>query len=464
VPTPAHASPAAPRTGQSEIRALTGLRIIAAGWVVLVHFGAFLAPYTDQFVFVRAVLGAGWIGVELFFILSGFLLTRGYLDECGRRPTPRTVGRFLFNRFARVWPAWALVTVLMGGWLFLVRASGRTADVYTVHPEVTVEAIARQLSMTQMWGMPNMVGASFVAPGWSISAEWTAYLAFPVLAVLLRPLRHLHPVVNLGLAHAAVVPLALVAYRTGPMDADSSWVLRIACGFLAGVFVALALRDVRPSARTESIGLALSVASIFLLVMLCFWATWRRGGELADYSQVAVLAFPGLIAGLALTTRGPARLLATPALVYGGRISYCLYLTHYLLLDVMCTVLWQDPAQRWVMTPAITLGMPFLLLATLPVSAALYHLVEEPARRALVGLLRPAQRPAAKGPVRVGASVHVLPVVPRTGLHTVAAPGDPSRPQAPRTSVSAAVPSVPHPRRAVPVESQTDWLPAQVGT
>jgi peptidoglycan/LPS O-acetylase OafA/YrhL len=248
-----------------------------------------------------------------------------------------------------------------------------------------------------------MLGASYVAPGWSISAEWTAYLAFPVLAVVLRPMRRLHPVVNLAFAYAVIAPLALIAYATGPLDAESNWLLRIACGFVSGAFVALALRGVRPTERTESIGLALSAGSIFLIVMLCYWAYWRRAGELADYSQVAVLMFPGLIAGLAMSKRGPARLLSTPTLLYGGRISYCVYLTHYVILDVVFAVLWQDPEARWIMTPKVALLMPFLLVGTLIVSALLYHVVEEPARLALTRLLR---RPGRARP-----SADVVPLV-----------------------------------------------------
>jgi peptidoglycan/LPS O-acetylase OafA/YrhL len=395
---PAHS----PRGG--EIRALTGLRIIAAGWVMLVHFGAFLGPYYDQVPWLRPLLGSGWIGVELFFVLSGYLLTRGYLDEVGGRPTPRVVGRFLLNRFARVWPAWAVVTVLMAAWLVAVRATGRTPDVYTAHPAVTPLSFLQQITMTQMWGRHSMLVASYVPQGWSISAEWTAYLAFPLLAVVLRPLRRLHPVVNLVLAYAAISPLAIQAYEMGPLDANQSWVLRISCGFVAGMFVALALKDVRRTERLDSIGLTLTCASLFLLVMLCYWATWRRGDQLADFSQVAVIAYPGLIAGLVLTTRGPARLLSLPSLVYGGRISYCVYLVHYLVLDVVFAVLWQNPAARWVMTPKVTLLMPVLMLGALVASAMLYHWVEEPSRRLI---LRFAAHPRLR---RTGGTSPVRPV------------------------------------------------------
>ena len=81
---------------------------------MLFHYRSMLGPYVDQVPFARPVLDGGWIGVELFFVLSGFVLARKYIDEVGRRPTPAVVLRFLWNRIARVWPAWAVVTVLMG--------------------------------------------------------------------------------------------------------------------------------------------------------------------------------------------------------------------------------------------------------------------------------------------------------------------------------------------------------------
>src|SRR3712207_6826712 len=78
------------RRSRSELRALTGLRIVAATWVVLFHFEGQLVPYVEQLPGVHAVLSAGWIGVELFFVLSGFVIARSYLDECGRRWSTRS--------------------------------------------------------------------------------------------------------------------------------------------------------------------------------------------------------------------------------------------------------------------------------------------------------------------------------------------------------------------------------------
>ena len=75
------------RTGEirGEIKALTGLRIVAAVWVVLFHFRPMVSDVSPDFRDALApVLNCGAQGVDLFFILSGFVLTWNYLDRMGR--------------------------------------------------------------------------------------------------------------------------------------------------------------------------------------------------------------------------------------------------------------------------------------------------------------------------------------------------------------------------------------------
>jgi peptidoglycan/LPS O-acetylase OafA/YrhL len=370
---------------RKEIRALTGLRAVAATWVVLFHFKDQVAPYTDQVPFARALLDAGWIGVELFFVLSGFVIARSYLEELGRRWRTREAARFLFNRFARVWPAYAVVTVIAFVWLIGAKAVGLDSDVNAAHPSTDLVNLLRQLTMTQMWDQDNFVGISFNPPGWSVSAEWAAYLAFPLLALLLRPFGRLHPLANLALATLAMAPLVLPAFQHGPLALH--WSLRITCCFVAGVLASLAVKDLETRDRVEDWGPRLTVGSLIGVLLVCVWAEWRRGGNYGvDFAGVAVLFFPLLVVGLTLGERGPARLLARDALVYGGRISYCLYLTHFVVQDMAYTVLWRNPDVARVLTPTLVLVVPGIILAAFVTAAALHHGVEEPARRQLLAL------------------------------------------------------------------------------
>ncbi|MGY1726593.1 acyltransferase family protein [Geodermatophilus sp. SYSU D01062] len=392
-----------------DIRALTGLRAVAATWVMLFHLQVFLYPYLDQVPFVLPLVRAGWTGVELFFVLSGFVITLSYGETMGGRPTPRRALRFVINRFARVWPAWAVVTVAMGGWIYLVRASGHDADVVGAHPDADLPTLLSQLTMTQMWGRTEHMGASYVGPGWSISAEWAAYLAFPVLIVALWWARRLPAAVLLVLAVAVMSPLSVDAFLHGTPDTQQHWALRITCGFTAGVLAALAVRRTERSDRTESVAFAAQVSCVALIVTGTMWALWRRGDDLhVDYAGVIVVLFPALVAALAVTDRGPARWLSTSPLVYGGKISYCLYLVHFVMIDIAVALFWQDPAGRGTLTPGQALLLPLLVVVAFSTAAGLHHGVEEPARR----LVLAAADRVLVGTVRVPRGTAAAPVPP----------------------------------------------------
>lgn len=410
---------------RGEIKALTGLRAVAATWVVLYHFQSQLWPMTDQVPGLTPVINAGWTGVELFFVLSGFVIARSYLDECGSRWSTRGAARFLFNRFARVWPAYAVVTLLAASCIAAAQLAGLRTDVVGPHPRLDVWELVQQLTMTQMWDRDTLVGSSWLTPGWSISAEWLAYIFFPVLALLIRPLRRLHPTVTLSLAVAVMAPLFLRSFQEGPHDTATSWVLRIAGGFVAGILVSMVASRLEEGERRESWGLFFALVSVVSIAAVCLWNTWRRAADPAvDYAGVVTVVYPFLVLGLALTRRGPARLLAKGPLVYGGRISYCLYLTHYVVKEVALTVVWQRPDQIGVLTPGLVLTVPALLLLSGVLAAALHHGVEEPARRLLVGWWKRYAGEAASRPERgrepgvaviraVEPAERMLPRVPR---------------------------------------------------
>src|SRR3712207_1524401 len=370
-PTSTTASP----LSRSEIRALTGLRIVAAMWVVLFHFEGQLMPYVDQLPGSHAVISAGWIGVELFFVLSGFVIARSYLDECGRRWSTAGAARFVLNRFARVWPAWMAVTVVACAWLVVCPRLGLNANVVSGHPPVELTTLLRQVTMTQMWGESSLVDVSYVAPGWSISAEWLAYLTFPLLALAMRPMLRVHPGLALVLATVAMTPLALTSFLHGTDDVEMNWVLRIACSFVAGILTSCAVARLEGTTRGERWGLRLTTASLVATGVVLLWANWRTGedlasgGEVGKYAAVAVLCWPLLIAGLALTDRGPARFLSREAMVYGGRISYGLYLVHWLVRDIGMAVVMRDPGPAGVHTPGGVLAVPALIAGCLVCAA-----------------------------------------------------------------------------------------------
>ncbi|MGY1719524.1 acyltransferase family protein [Blastococcus sp. SYSU DS0552] len=376
----------APATLSGEIRPLTGLRIVAAAWVVVFHF--MFTPgdaYTRFWEPLRPVVQTGALGVDLFYVLSGFVITLTYLDKLGRRPSARGAILFWWARICRIWPVYALVTTLFGGWI--IYKSTRVTDGFLVwqgvQPEVSVSSWLTQLAMVQLWDQPHFAGASWVGPAWSISAEWLAYVAFPLVVLVLWRLRRLPAWIAGLLAIGCMVPMAYVCYRTGNPYYDWSWAARIGAGFLSGALTCLAVRKIRITPRAEGIAAVVAALALVEILVGLWWGFWRGQGE-AEYGGVVVLAFPVLVGSLALSRRGLSRALSTDAMVHGGRISFSLYLVHVPVFEIFWTAMGWESA----LAPGSAIGtflIPHVLVGTLLLAHLMYRFVEEPSRLWLRG-------------------------------------------------------------------------------
>jgi peptidoglycan/LPS O-acetylase OafA/YrhL len=399
----------APRTG--EIRTLTGLRVVAAAWVVLFHFH-FTA--LDGVRAAADALGplvtAGALGVDLFFVLSGFVIAHTYLDKLGPALRIASTARFVWARACRIWPAYAVVFSLFGVWLVarLVWGSDDRIAFQAVQPVVSLSEYLQQLVLVQLWDTPYFDGVSWVGPTWSISAEWLAYLLFPVAALVFHRLRDL-PVALLAAGSLALMtPIAWAYLLTGSPYHPWSWAVRVLCGFGAGVLAQLVVRRMTatgtPSEHVRR--RASAVAAALPLVV----AAGLVAGELIGpgCGGAVLVLFPVLVGALALADRGPAMWLARPSSVSGGRMSYSLYLVHIPMFEVFWVAQEHFPAQLGRSTTTGHAVGLMVLLATVPVAALLHTLVEEPSRLRLVRLGRrtpPQQvRPIVFIPSPVGPS------------------------------------------------------------
>jgi peptidoglycan/LPS O-acetylase OafA/YrhL len=418
--TPSVAYAATPSAPTGEIRSLTGLRIVAAAWVVCFHFSS--APgnaWTAYWQPLRPLLTSGGLGVDLFFVLSGFVITLTHLDALGRRPAVGAVVRFWWARVCRIWPVHALVTTVFGGWLLFkaTRVPDGNIAYQQVQPVVDPLHWFEQLLMVQLWHRPSHAGASWSGPAWSISAEWLAYLCFPLMAVLLWRLRGASPVVTGTLAVACMTPLAWFAIVEGGAHFPYSWALRIGGGFLAGAFTCLAVRRIRRTERTDRVATRLVVVSVGEVLLCAWWADALGGGGRA---AVAGVAFPVLVGALALSTGRISRALSTGPMLLGGRISFALYLVHIPVFEVFYTAMEWYPLLRPDGAVA-SLLTPHVLLLPLPLAWLLYRYVEEPARRGLRDLAGPPRPPS--GPPRHEQADETLRARPAIGA-----------PRRPRTS------------------------------
>ncbi|MCV7135076.1 acyltransferase [Mycobacterium hodleri] len=378
------------RTG--EIKALSGLRIVAALWVVMFHFRPLLQmaspPLYDS---LKPILDCGAQGVDLFFILSGFVLTWNYLERMGDRWSTRATLHFLWLRLARVWPLYLVTMHLAALWIIFTLNYGDFPS-----PEAgSLNAISylRQLGMVQLWFQPFFDFSSWDGPAWSISAEWLAYLLFGLLILVIHRVDRATGARGLLLLSfaATLPPLILLVGSGGQFYTPWSWLPRIVLQFTAGALACAAVRKMRPSDRTRA---AVGVVSVVLLGVIVGALYWFDGHPLPtirdDFGLVDVLFMP-LVVALALGSGTLPALLSTRVMVYGGQVSFGLYMVHEI---VHTAWLWIMAQYQIPMVPSIGAKLIFaaLILVSLLLGVLLFHFVEEPARmwmRRMVGERRP---------------------------------------------------------------------------
>lgn len=188
----------------SEIRSLTGIRGVAAVWVMLGHYLG-ESPANET---VRFVVGRGYVAVDVFMVLSGFVLALTYQARFEQTGARGAFGRFLWQRLARIYPLYALTT------LVCVALAWAGLPVWGV-TALSANLVTANLAMVQVW-LPSL--ASLNATGWSISAEWAANLLFPVFVLLLSRWPSVRASVTLGLACAALTVAAFTQGNAGEGD------------------------------------------------------------------------------------------------------------------------------------------------------------------------------------------------------------------------------------------------------
>jgi peptidoglycan/LPS O-acetylase OafA/YrhL len=350
----------------ADIRPLTALRFVAALVIVIYHF-VLILPFDSAA--VSGMLGKGYLGVDFFFILSGFILAHVYLDAAERK-TLNPIA-FYGRRLARVYPV-HIFTLGLAVSPYVAAILGGVPE--TIPPHVQPHYFATNILMLHAWGYDDRY--MFNVPSWSISAEWFAYLLFPYLAVAISRVR---PALMLVLAvlffWALFAFIATLPPGTGHL-ADGRpltvrtfdfGIMRIVPEFILGMAL---YRFGRVWALRGPVRVWLVACTALLVGLVHF--------SVPDY--VIVPLFAALIYLVAETARQERTgFLDRPWLVLMGEASYSLYMVHYLWIQLVFAVLVElypgkEPA--WVMYLCAVALFPVILWSAL----ACYRRVEQPWR------------------------------------------------------------------------------------
>ena len=353
-----------------RVSSLTGVRAVAALLVVATH-----AAYTTG-LYPQGYLGLVYsrmeIGVPIFFVLSGFLLFRPWVQASANDSPAPSVRRYSWHRVRRIMPAYA-VTVLAAYLVYHFRTAGP-------NPGHTWEGLFRNLTLTQIYTDNYLY--SYLHQGltqmWSLAVEVAFYVALPLLAYLLLVVlcrRAWRPGLLLAglFALAAISPAWLTLVHSVDWLPDSAqlWLPTYLVWFLGGMMLAvLQAMDVK----------AYALACIPLALVCYLIVSTPIAGEpttspselreaLAKTAFYAVIATL-VVAPLALGNRGwYSRVLASRPMVFLGEISYEIFLIHLVLMELVMVEILRYP----IYTGSVALLFVGTMVVTIPVAWLLHR-------------------------------------------------------------------------------------------
>ena len=375
------------RSKPTEIRALAGARALPPLLLVLYHYHE--AHGYQNFRPFDVFVAKGYLWVEFFFALSGFVLVHAYASRAQFRYL-----EFLKARLARLYPLHLATLLIMLAMLVFFRwlaARGHYISIYDLpgyHPYTSFWSFVGNLFLVQAWHLfPRL---SWNGVSWFVSVEWFLCLMFPLWLWLAKRTAWAG---LLLVAFGFAVLAALIRPKIG-LDITYDWGIARGIGdFSIGIGLAMLYRALKPRGDVLSVHWH-SAAQIFAFAALLF-AIYRTGWSHTPRDYWLLPPMMAIIFTLAFDRGVVARVFQSRTLRLLGEWSFAIYMgqtTFLQLLRVAEQRLYPNPPPQWAHTIHI-LEPSVLLVLCLAWGALLYYAVEQPANRAIRSwTLRAAQR------------------------------------------------------------------------
>ncbi|MBH5388816.1 acyltransferase family protein [Bradyrhizobium diversitatis] len=317
--------------------------------------------------------GSYGLFVDMFFILSGFVISYSYpATSTGLR----TYVRFLVRRIARIYPL-HLLTLLIFAVLALVGISGPTSHASWLD-------FLHNLLLVQAWGVTDHL--SFNSPAWSISAELFCYVLFPLFMLLAGRVSPLMLAIIVALCYGILAHAHLPIWQERSQMYGATFdfgMLRALPSFLNGILLTVLFRlssDYRRKPVAFA-GIALFAGSVLIL-------------NLYAKPDLAIIVFSLAILVTATGESAFARFPGSDWLGRLGNTSYAIYMVHEVLLILLFKPAWHYFGLQPSMFPVFALVCCIILTVVADVT---YHYVENPARK-LINRLAPGDARSARIP------------------------------------------------------------------
>lgn len=359
---------------RAEIKALSGARALPPLMIVFYHFCTF-----HHYVPAASILGPpitkGYLWVEFFFALSGFVLVRVYASRASEFRRPGAYFSFLKLRLARLYPihlATLLSILALMGALRAFDPAGYASIYQGPHaPLNTWTTFAANLFLVQAWNIVPDLTWNSVA--WFVSVEFLLCLVFPVFLLVSRGGAGKGVVLIAG-GIAWLILLAVPSHVGLDITFDNG-IFRGMAGFAVGAGMAI-LHRTAAERMTERLCSAAQMAAVAFL----FWALYFSGPDHTPADVWTAAALDSLVLALAFDKGFLARAFAQPALLKLGEWSYSIYMGQMFWLQLA-----RYAEQRQSLSAGVLhwLEPLALLLVCIVWGAVLAIFVEQPANARL---------------------------------------------------------------------------------
>jgi peptidoglycan/LPS O-acetylase OafA/YrhL len=345
----------------NHLPALTGIRFVAASLVFFCHYPSLLTSKAES-PFVFYLLRQMNIGVNIFFVLSGFLITYRYLET---QPSMKNLRLYFAKRFARIYPLYFLLLLFHYGMLY--RQRGEVAPVFEVF-----------LNLSLIKGLSGQYYLTGIAQAWSLTVEEMFYVSAPFLFLLLRAKTSLIQLVG-GLLIVALVLCGIFhffpfhGFFAGLPFVFSTTFFGRCFEFACGVYLALRVLN-KPSLMSGSTRFT-TFGGLLFLVLLLIQTSYAVSFEVEAVNKTVFgillsnFVFPVAIAltfyGLIVEETILKKLLSSKPFIVLGKSSYAFYLVH---LGFAAEMVYFHVSSHWLL----------LFLCLQAFSVFLYKAVEQP--------------------------------------------------------------------------------------
>jgi peptidoglycan/LPS O-acetylase OafA/YrhL len=362
--------PGADKPSKAHLPALDGVRAIAILMVVVYHSLNGLPGVTPVQSFFLDLTGAGWVGVDLFFVLSGFLITGILMDV---RSPDHALRNFYARRVLRIVPVY-VAFLLFSLWIAAPLGTSSAEEV-------------SQLHRTQLWfwtytenvlvALHSWSATSFpMAHLWSLAVEEQFYLVWPIAVLLLSPAALKRAAVACIVA-AELCRLALIL-RGADNTVNFVMLPTRMDSLAAGAFLACAFRN--PVLWSRVLRARKWLATVATLSLLSLLFLFHSIDKLVSLDQL--IAFPSFVALGAVAVASAAngsQWLSGSALRFIGKISYGMYVWHLVVMRLILTqvsVPETTAPQAWWIFYAVMAGGT--VCGTVVVALISWHVIEQP--------------------------------------------------------------------------------------